>query len=99
MTQVKKNLTIEEAFKKFNGSKNGLTEEDVKRNQSTFGLNEIPEKHVSPIIRFLHYLWGPIPWMIEAAIILSFIVKDWTDFWIILLLLISKSFLILLFIV
>ena len=91
MTQVKKNLTIEEAFKKFNGSKNGLTEEDVKRNQSTFGLNEIPEKHVSPIIRFLHYLWGPIPWMIEAAIILSFIVKDWTDFWIILLLLITNA--------
>jgi H+-transporting ATPase len=91
MTQHKKGLSVEEAFSKFNSSENGLSDEEVKKSQSQFGLNEIPEKHISPVLKFLHYLWGPIPWMIEAAIILSFIVKDWTDFWIILLLLFTNA--------
>ena len=91
MTNKEKGISINEAFKKFNGSKDGLTDEVVEKNRDQYGYNEIEEKHVSPVIKFLQYFWGPIPWMIEAAVILSFIVKDWTDFWIILLLLFTNA--------
>jgi hypothetical protein len=35
------------------------------------GPNEIEEKKTNPFLKFLTYFWGPIPWMIEAAVILS----------------------------
>jgi len=31
------------------------------------GYNEIAEKETNPLLKFLTYFWGPIPWMIEAA--------------------------------
>ena len=40
-----------------------------------FTYNELPEKKANPVLKFLTYFWGPIPWMIEAAAILSAIVK------------------------
>src|SRR5208337_3770150 len=37
--------------------------------------------------KFLRYFWGPIPWMIEAAVLLSALIGHWDDFAIILALL------------
>jgi H+-transporting ATPase len=51
----------------------------------------IAEKKANPCLKFLSYFWGPIPWMIEVAIILSALVRHWTDFGIILVLLIMNS--------
>ena len=42
-------------------------------------------------LKFLSYFWGPIPWMIEIAVILSGVVKHWPDFFIILLLLAANA--------
>src|SRR5210317_1756518 len=57
----------------------GLGENEVKERVDNFGYNEIVEKRESILVRFLKNFWGPIPWMIEAAIILSIIDKDWKD--------------------
>ena len=43
------------------------------------------------ILKFLSYFWGPIPWMIEAAVILSAAARHWPDFGIILLLLLANA--------
>ncbi|MGB7980786.1 MAG: hypothetical protein WCF36_08345 [Candidatus Nanopelagicales bacterium] len=32
------------------------------------------------MLKFLGYFWGPIPWMIEVAVILSAGVGHWPDF-------------------
>jgi H+-transporting ATPase len=61
----------------------GLSDEEVEERLKQYGYNEISEKKVNPIIKFLSYFWGPIPWMIEIAAILSAIVKDWAEFGII----------------
>ncbi len=69
----------------------GLSEEEAKRLLEKYGYNEIVEKKVNPILKFLSYFWGPIPWMIEIALILSAIIKHWVDFYIILVLLIVNG--------
>jgi H+-transporting ATPase len=45
------------------------------------------QKKVSPIRKFLNFFWGPIPWMIEIALILSLIIQHWQEFIIISILL------------
>lgn len=65
----------------------GLSEEEAKRRLKEFGYNEIPEKKVNPVLKFLSYFWGPIPWMIEIAAVLSALIAHWADFAIIVTLL------------
>ena len=56
-----------------------------------YGPNEIAEHKTNPLLKFLSYFWGPIPWMIEIAVILSGAVGHWPDFFIILLLLVANG--------
>jgi magnesium-transporting ATPase (P-type) len=51
-------------------SPGGLSGAEVEQRRAKFGYNELPEKEVNPVLKFLSYFWGPIPWMIEAAVIL-----------------------------
>ncbi len=69
----------------------GLSSDEVRRRRAEHGYNELPEKKVNPLLKFLSYFWGPIPWMIEAAIILSAAVAHWADFGIILILLVANA--------
>jgi H+-transporting ATPase len=69
----------------------GLSSGEVMDLRKRYGLNDIPEEKKHPLIRFLSYFWGPIPWMIETAAILSAIITHWDDFAIILLLLMINA--------
>ena len=80
-----------EVEKKLGSSPDGLTEAEAKKRLTQYGPNEIEEKKTNPFLKFLTYFWGPIPWMIEAAVILSGVVRHWPDFFIILLLLVSNA--------
>jgi H+-transporting ATPase len=73
--------TIQEALTKFKSSINdGLTQEEAAARLKKDGPNAIEEKRISPLKRFLTFLWGPIPWMIEIAAVLSAAVRHWEDF-------------------
>ena len=63
-----------------NDLSSGLSEAEAARRLQQFGPNAIEEKHTHPLLRFLSFLWGPIPWMIEVAAILSASVQRWDDF-------------------
>ncbi len=71
--------------------KMGLSSEEVARKIEKYGLNEFPEKKVNSFRKFLGYFWGPIPWMIEIASILSVIIQHYDDFAIIFTLLIVNA--------
>ena len=58
----------------------GLTQDEASRRLERYGLNALEEKHISAIARLASFLWGPIPWMIEVAAILSAAVRHWDDF-------------------
>ena len=69
----------------------GLTKAEAARRLQQFGPNAIEEKHTSPLRKFLSFFWGPIPWMIEAAAILSASVQRWDDFTIIAIMLLINA--------
>jgi H+-transporting ATPase len=65
----------------------GLSAAEAKQRLTQYGYNELPEKKRNPFLEFFSHFWGPIPWMIEAAVVLSALVRHWADFIIILVLL------------
>ncbi len=69
----------------------GLSSEEAARRLARYGPNALEQKQVSILRRLLGYFWGPIPWMIEVAAILSALVQHWADFWIIMALLIFNA--------
>ena len=86
-----KSLPMAELQKRLSSSPDGLTEAEAKKRLTQYGPNAIEEKKTNEFLKFLSYFWGPIPWMIEAAVILSGVVRHWPDFFIILLLLASNA--------
>src|SRR5208283_2364679 len=86
-----KSLPLPELQAKLGSSPDGLTQAEAQKRLTQYGPNEIEEKKTNPFIKFLTYFWGPIPWMIEGAVILSGVVRHWPDFFIILLLLVSNA--------
>lgn len=84
-------IPLDELEKKLASSPDGLTQDEAKKRLAQYGPNEIEEKKVNSFLKFLTYFWGPIPWMIEAAVILSAIDKHWPDFSIILVLLLANA--------
>ena len=72
-------------------SPDGLTQAEAQKRLTQYGPNEIEEKKTNSFLKFLSYFWGPIPWMIEVAVILSGVVGHWPDFFIILLLLVANA--------
>ena len=69
----------------------GLTDEEAARRLAEFGENALGEHHVSALGRLVEFFWGPIPWMIEIAAVLSAVVRHWDDFAIILAMLLVNA--------
>ena len=86
-----KSLPLAEVEKKLGSSPDGLSQAEAQKRLTQYGPNEIEEKKTNPFLKFLTYFWGPIPWMIEAAVILSAAARHWPDFGIILVLLLSNA--------
>jgi H+-transporting ATPase len=86
-----KTIPMSELLTKLGSSPDGLTQEEAQKRLLKYGPNEIEEKKTNPFLKFLSYFWGPIPWMIEAAVILSAVAKHWPDFGIILVLLLANG--------
>ena len=84
-------LPLKEVEKKLGSSPDGLTQAEAQKRLAQYGPNEIEEKKTNPFLKFLTYFWGPIPWMIEAAVVLSAVARHWPDFGIILVLLLANA--------
>ncbi|MFN2179606.1 MAG: plasma-membrane proton-efflux P-type ATPase [Candidatus Promineifilaceae bacterium] len=82
---------LDQVEKELDYNPNGLSQAEAEQRLEQVGYNELPEKEVNPIVKFLSYLWGPIPWMIEIAAILSLAVRHWADFAVILTLLVVNA--------
>ena len=90
-TEEAKSIDIEELLKELSADKKGLSTSESKDRLQKYGYNEITEKKESRVLKLLGYFWGPIPWMIEVAAILSAVIGHWTDFYVIFALLLLNA--------
>lgn len=75
-SQDLKELPLAEVEERLESSPDGLTADQAKRRLARYGPNEIAEETTSSLRALLAYFWGPIPWMIEAAVILDRVKHD-----------------------
>jgi H+-transporting ATPase len=90
-TEESKKATAKDLFQRLSASDEGLSASEAAKRLEKFGANEITEKKISSLRKFLGYFWGPIPFMIEAAAVMSAVIQHWPDFAIILMLLMLNA--------
>ena len=68
-----KGISVEETTRLLETSANGLTGTQVNERLNRFGFNQVVEKKSNPAVDFLSRYWGPMPWLLEFAMALSYI--------------------------
>ena len=68
---------------KLGTSAKGLTADEAAARLAKYGRNAIEAREESRWAKLVGYFWGPIPWMIEAAALISLLRRDWPDFWVV----------------
>jgi len=69
----------------------GLSGREAAARLERYGPNALEERRHSTLLELLSHFWGPIPWMIEAAVVLTALTSRWADFGIILALLLLNG--------
>ena len=82
---------LEEVWLELEASAEGLTAAQARERLEKYGRNELEDQELSILEELLRFFWGPIPWMIEGAAILSAMIGHWPDFGIIMGLLIYNA--------
>jgi H+-transporting ATPase len=61
------------------GSQIGLTSVEARRLLETFGQNAVPDTSMHPLRMAIEKFWAPVPWMLEAAIILELVLGKYIE--------------------
>src|SRR4030042_616433 len=87
-------LTIDETLKQLQTNPvTGLTATEAKQRIDNYGRNEVAEKRQNPLVGFLKRFWGLTAWMLEIAIVLSFVLGKYLDLYVITALLLVNAIL------
>jgi H+-transporting ATPase len=86
-----KDVPVADLMRRLSSSQDGLSTAEAKQRLQTYGYNELTEKEVNPILKFLYYFRGPIPGMIIAAAVLSAVLHHIPDVGVILALLFMNA--------
>jgi len=57
----------------------GLTSDEVRRRIEKSGPNAVPDTSLHPLRRALTKFWAPVPWMLEAAIVLEVVLGKYVE--------------------
>ena len=64
---MEKKVLLNNLLVKLHSNTDGLSSDDAQKRLQEYGLNELTERKVNPIIKFFKYFWGPMPWLIEIS--------------------------------
>ncbi len=90
-TDDAKKTSVDDVYQALSTSRKGLSASEAQDRLRQYGYNELAEKKKNPFFEFLQYFRGPIPYMIEAAVIISAVTQKWEDFAFILALLLINA--------
>jgi H+-transporting ATPase len=57
----------------------GLTSDEARSRLEKFGPNAVPDTSSDPLRRALTKFWAPVPWMLEAAIVLEVVLGKYVE--------------------
>src|SRR5580658_7763390 len=57
----------------------GLTSDEARRRLEKFGPNAMPDTALHPLRMALQKFWAPVPWMLEAAIVLQLLLGEYLE--------------------
>jgi H+-transporting ATPase len=57
----------------------GLTSAEARRRLADVGPNAVPEERPSALATLLEKFWGPVPWLLEAAIVVQLTLGAWVE--------------------
>jgi H+-transporting ATPase len=72
-------------------STTGLTSDEARRRLAANGPNSVQDVVQNPINRALKKLWAPVPWMLEAAVLLQLALGEYVEASVIAVLLVFNS--------
>ena len=72
-------VSVDRLFELLTSSGTGLTSSEADLRIQKFGLNEILEKKTNPLLDFLSRYWGPMPWLLELTIVLSYLIGHYLE--------------------
>ncbi len=74
-----KTMSAEEVLHNLETSEEGLTSQAADGRLRQFGYNEIQEVKRNSILEFLKRYWGPMPWLLEIAIVFTVVLEHYTE--------------------
>jgi H+-transporting ATPase len=74
-----KSMPMPDADKKLQSAPGGLTDLEVKKRLAEFGPNSMPDTSSHPARRVIEKFWAPVPWMLEAAIVLQLVLRKYVE--------------------
>src|ERR1700733_4098467 len=57
----------------------GLTRDEARIRLAKFGPNAMPDTTLTPLRRAVEKFWAPVPWMLEAAIVLQLVLGKYVE--------------------
>lgn len=72
-------LSAGSAYALLNASIDGISDDDASRRLQEVGYNEVTEKRRNPAIDLLSRYWGPMPWLLELTMILSYAIGHYLE--------------------
>src|ERR1700722_11585553 len=58
---------------------NGLTADEARHRLEKFGPNALPDTSLHPLRLAVEKFWAPVPWMLEAAIVLELVLDKYVE--------------------
>jgi H+-transporting ATPase len=72
-------VSIDNAYIALNTSAKGLTEDEVTRRIAEVGHNAVSEKRKNALADLFSRYWGPMPWLLELTMVLSYVVGHYLE--------------------
>src|SRR5487761_254103 len=57
----------------------GLTNDEARRRREKFGPNAMPDTALHPLRMAIEKFWAPVPWMLEAAVVLELVLGKYVE--------------------
>jgi H+-transporting ATPase len=86
-----KTLPLTDGEKGLASSPDGLTEAEAQKRLAQYGRNAMPDTSMHPLRMAFEKFWAPVPWMLEAAIVLELALGKYIEAAIIALLLVFNA--------